>query len=180
MRRIAMWFITTVAVVVLLFTYRTSTMGPAGPAQAARSTGNNAPGIVTEPAPQPAAGGPPHGGDQPAPGAEPSSAPAALPSAGTVSKSGNNLVVNGSFVNTQWGPVQVQVRISGNRITDVTALQVPDGNSKELSAYAVPKLRAKALTAQSADIDVVTGATQTSEGYRSSLQAALDTANFKG
>jgi uncharacterized protein with FMN-binding domain len=64
----------------------------------------------------------------------------------------------------------------------VTALQVPSGNRRdaEINAYAVPQLRTEALAAQSAQIDVVSGATVTSEGYMESLQAALDSAHFKG
>jgi uncharacterized protein with FMN-binding domain len=83
---------------------------------------------------------------------------------------------------TRWGPVQVQVRIGGGKITDVTALQIPNGNRRdlEINSYAVPQLRSEALTAQSAAIDVVSGATVTSEGYINSLQAALDSAHFKG
>jgi uncharacterized protein with FMN-binding domain len=90
-------------------------------------------------------------------------------------------VVNGTVADTRWGPVQVQVHLSGGRIVDVVALRVPDGNrrDREISAYAVPQLRQEALSAQSATIDTVSGATYTSGGYRESLQAALDAAHFK-
>jgi uncharacterized protein with FMN-binding domain len=93
-----------------------------------------------------------------------------------------DLVVNGTVAQTRWGPVQVRVRISGGKITDVTTLQVPNGNRRdaEINSYAVPQLRAEVLAAQSAHVDVVTGATVTSDGYLSSLQAALDSAHFKG
>jgi uncharacterized protein with FMN-binding domain len=76
----------------------------------------------------------------------------------------------------------VQVHIGGGKITDVAALQVPNGNNRdyEINSYAVPQLRSEVLTAQSANIDVVSGATVTSEGYINSLQAALDSAHFKG
>lgn len=180
MRKITMWFIATAAAMVLLFTYRTSTMGTLRPASAPALTGGDAPGIVAAPTPRPAASRPPDNGNQPAlrPSVAPSSPATAVPSAGTVSTSGSDLVVNGSSVSTQFGPVQVQAHISGNRIIDVTALRAPDGMSQQLSAYAVPRLRSQALAAQSANIDVVSGATQTSEGYRSSLQAALDIAHF--
>jgi uncharacterized protein with FMN-binding domain len=180
MRKITMWLAGTAAVVALLFNYRTSTMGPARPTSIAAAPGGT-PGIVAPPVPQPDNSGPPDNGYQPSPGpgAASSSAASPPPSAGTVSKSGSDLVVNGSTVSTLWGPVQVQVHISNDKITDVTALQAPGGISRELSELAVPRLRSWTLAAQSADIDVVSGATQTSESYRTSLQAALDVAQFQ-
>jgi len=86
----------------------------------------------------------------------------------------------GDTVQTQWGPVQVQVTVSGGEITDVTTLQHPSGNSRdeEINAYALPVLRQNVLSAQSADIDLVSGATVTSQGYVGSLQSALDQANL--
>ena len=81
---------------------------------------------------------------------------------------------------TRWGPVQVQITVSGGQITEVTAVQYPSGNPRdqEINAYALPVLRESALSAQSADIDLVSGATVTSEGYVGSLQSALDQANL--
>ena len=89
--------------------------------------------------------------------------------------------MNGTVVQTRWGPVQVQVTIAGGRITDVAALQVPDGNfrDQQINSYAVPRLREEVLSAQSAQIDTVSGATVTSDGYIGSLQAALDAAHFR-
>ncbi|MFF4822331.1 FMN-binding protein [Streptomyces sp. NPDC001312] len=86
--------------------------------------------------------------------------------------------VTGETVQTRWGPVQVRVTLTGGRITDVTALAQPSGNprDREISSYAVPQLRREALAAQSASIDTVSGATYTSDGYRRSLQSALDAA----
>jgi uncharacterized protein with FMN-binding domain len=76
---------------------------------------------------------------------------------------------------TRWGPVQVQVVASSGRITDVVVLQQPNGNSRdyEINSYALPVLRQQVLTAQSANIDGVSGATVTSDGYRESLRSAL-------
>jgi uncharacterized protein with FMN-binding domain len=86
--------------------------------------------------------------------------------------------VTGPVVNTKWGPVQVRVRLAAGRISDVQALQLPHRAvlSQQISAYASPRLRQEALGAQSARIDVVSDATYTSQGYRQSLQAALDAA----
>jgi uncharacterized protein with FMN-binding domain len=90
------------------------------------------------------------------------------------------LTVNGTVADTRWGPVQVQVKISNHRITDVRVLRRPDGNDRdnEINGYALPQLRAEVLQAQSAHIDAVSGATVTSGGYLESLQAALDAAHF--
>jgi uncharacterized protein with FMN-binding domain len=70
----------------------------------------------------------------------------------------------------------VEVRLSGSRIIDINAVRLPDGNQRdvEIAGYAVPQLRQEALSAQSAQIDTVSGATYTSEGYIRSLQSALD------
>ncbi|WP_434451549.1 FMN-binding protein [Lentzea sp. E54] len=79
--------------------------------------------------------------------------------------------VSGPAVNTSEGTVQVQVTFEGTRITDVKALRAPNSNPTRM---ALPLLRESALKAQSADIDTVSGATATSEGYQQSLQAAID------
>ena len=73
--------------------------------------------------------------------------------------------------------MQVRVTLVGSRITDVTALSLPQGgHSGDISSYAGPQLRREALSAQSAGIDTVSGASYTSAGYARSLQSALDKA----
>ncbi|MFC8343996.1 FMN-binding protein [Streptomyces sp. NPDC057280] len=94
-------------------------------------------------------------------------APSASSSGGTSS----GTVVKGTTVNTEKGPVEVQVTFQGEKITAVKMLQQP--NHPQTTA-AVPKLIAATLQAQSADIDTVSGATITSEAYKESLQAAID------
>jgi uncharacterized protein with FMN-binding domain len=83
-------------------------------------------------------------------------------------------------VQTQWGPVQVQVTMEGGRLSDVSVLQYPNGNPRDqqIDAYALPILVQESLDAQSADIDMVSGATVTSDGYLRSLQGALDQAGL--
>ncbi|MGV9623489.1 FMN-binding protein [Streptomyces tendae] len=86
-------------------------------------------------------------------------------------------VLTGDAAQTQYGPVQVRVTVSGGRITDVEALQAPKGGrSDQVTADAVPKLNRAAVAAGNADIDAVSGATYTSAGYTQSLQSALDRA----
>jgi uncharacterized protein with FMN-binding domain len=100
-------------------------------------------------------------------------------SAGSSSSTGTQ-TYTGDTVQTQWGPVQVQIAVSGGQVTEVTTLQHPSGNPRdeEINAYALPVLRESALSAQSADIDLVSGATVTSQGYVGSLQSALDQAHL--
>jgi uncharacterized protein with FMN-binding domain len=88
----------------------------------------------------------------------------------------------GEAASFRWGTVQVQVVVSGGRVTDVVTLQSPDDDrrSQQINQRALPTLRSEALAAQRADIDMVSGATDTSGGYIQSLQAALDQAAGAG
>ncbi|WP_369033357.1 FMN-binding protein [Streptomyces adonidis] len=87
--------------------------------------------------------------------------------------------LTGDSVQTRYGPVQVRVTVKNGKLTDVTAVTYPQENPRDeqINSYAIPQLTREALTAQSADIDTVSGATYTSEGYRQSLQSALDSAS---
>ena len=151
MRRILLALMSTVAAVVLLFGYRTST---------------------------------PH----PAPAA---TAPVAAGSAGTDSSAGSGATatptppssartVTGQTVQTRWGPVQVSITVSDSEVTAVDVVQAPSGNPRDVAINdrAVPVLTQETLDAQSADIDSVSGATVTSDGYTASLQSALDRAGL--
>jgi uncharacterized protein with FMN-binding domain len=86
--------------------------------------------------------------------------------------------VTGDTVQTRWGPVQVRITVKNGKLTDVTAVSYPTDNPRdqEINSFALPRLRSEALQAQSASIDTVSGATYTSDGYRQSLQSALDSA----
>ena len=88
--------------------------------------------------------------------------------------------VPGSVVSTPYGDVQVVAVLHGSRLADVLAARLTDANqhSRDISSGAAPVLRGEALAAQSAHIDMVSGATYTSEGYIESLQAALDEAGL--
>ncbi|MCU1550870.1 MAG: FMN-binding domain protein [Glaciihabitans sp.] len=85
----------------------------------------------------------------------------------------------GSSVQTRFGTVQVQITVSSGKITDVTALHLTDAEQRsvDISNQAAPILRSEVLAAQSASVNVVSGATYTTEGYLTSLQAALDKAS---
>ena len=81
----------------------------------------------------------------------------------------------GSVADAYYGNVQVRVTISGGQITDVVFLQYPDthATSVMINSQAMPYLKQEAIQAQSANVQIVTGATFTSEAFSQSLQAAL-------
>jgi uncharacterized protein with FMN-binding domain len=155
MRRITLWLFSTVAALVLLFSYRTSTNSTATAtvAQAPADSGTTAPA----------------GGATPAPSAS---------SAGSATS--GTKTYTGSVAQTRWGPVQVTVTVTKGKITDVAIPVYPSGNGRdqEINAYALPILRQETLSAQNASINTVSGATVSSNGYLESLQAALDAAHL--
>jgi uncharacterized protein with FMN-binding domain len=85
---------------------------------------------------------------------------------------------SGAAEDTAYGTVQVAAVISGGKIIDIKFLQMPgpEDHSKEVTAFSKDPLKQSTLQKQSASIDFVSGATQTSEGYQQSLQSALDQA----
>jgi uncharacterized protein with FMN-binding domain len=152
--RAAVAIIATVIGVVLLFSFKT-------PAQARPRTPT---ADVSKATPTPS------------PSPSDSSAPTPSPSSGTGLKDGT---YTGQDVYTQFGDVQVKVTISGGKITDVQALQLPFDRprSEEISQYVEQPLHDEVLQAQSAQIDIISGATYTSDAYAQSVQAALDQAH---
>jgi uncharacterized protein with FMN-binding domain len=146
LRRVAVSAFATVTGVLLLLALKPHATAGAGGVTAQRAVPAQAPSAST---PSPAAGG----------------------STGT-------RTVDGDTVQTQYGPVRLRITLTGGKITAVTTLQLPDNNSRdqEIAGFAVPQLTREALTAQSAHIDTVSGATYTSQGYIQSLQSALDRA----
>ena len=86
----------------------------------------------------------------------------------------------GSVASTRFGDVQVQITVADGSITDVAALHLTDadGRSVQISNRAAPVLREEVLQAQSASVQMVSGATYTSEAYLTSLQSAIDQAGL--
>ena len=150
MRRIVLWCMSTLTALVLLFGYHTSTSSQA------------------------AAGGQSSAVTPVQSGSDASSGTA---SSGTSTASST---VTGDEASTRWGPVQVELTVANGSITDVSVLQYPNGNGKDqqINARALPILVQETLDAQSAKIDMVSGATVTSGGYLESLQSALDKAGL--
>ena len=91
-------------------------------------------------------------------------------------------VTDGTYVgagnNNRWGTVQVQVVYSGGQVSDVQILSYPNGarQSVRINQVALPMLVSEALSAQSADVNTISGATYTSKSYKISLQSAIDNA----
>jgi uncharacterized protein with FMN-binding domain len=90
--------------------------------------------------------------------------------------------VNGQPADTRFGPVQVQVQVRAGRIVKADAVDYPQGSGRdqEINSFAIPQLDQETLSAQTAQVDTVSGATYTSDGYRQSLQSALDAAHQAG
>jgi uncharacterized protein with FMN-binding domain len=155
MRRNLVAFLGTVSGLVLLFSYHTS-LDSGGPPTAA--TGPLAPG------------GTPKSG---------TSGSAESESSGTTTTSSPK-TYTGEVAQTRWGPVQVQITVGKGKITAARPTQVPNGNGSDqvINSYAVPILDQEAVQAQSAQIDAVSGATVTSDGYVQSLQSAIDQAQL--
>ncbi len=110
-----------------------------------------------------------------------SSSPATVPGefpmgslAGTLTA--GETTVTGHVANTVYGPVQIQLVMRNSKIVKVAVLQQPMNtiHDIQLGEFAFPKLIGETLTAQTAKIDAVSGASYTSEGYIQSLQSALD------
>jgi uncharacterized protein with FMN-binding domain len=122
----------------------------------------------------PASTGPASNGSAPAATATPSASAKAAGHADSASAR----TITGTVANTQYGPMQVQVTLVGQKITKVTVLQRTDDGSEsnEIDSMAIPQLTSETLAAQSAHIDAVSGASYTSSGYIQSLQSALDKA----
>jgi uncharacterized protein with FMN-binding domain len=99
---------------------------------------------------------------------------------GSSSKTAAAGTYKGTVVQTRFGAVQVQITVSAGKITEVTALQLTDDDrrSVQISSRAAPLLRSEVLSAQTAAVNTISGATVTSNAYLSSLQAAIDAASL--
>jgi uncharacterized protein with FMN-binding domain len=164
MRRITTWLLSTIATLVLLFSYHTSTSSQTAVTAVAQapstagSSGSTDSGTSTD-------SGSSSGGSGSSSGSDSSS---------------SATTYTGDAVSTRFGDVQVQITVENGRITKAEVTQVPwsNGRDQEINAYAVPILNSEAVEAQSASIDMVSGATFTSQGYIGSLQSAIDQASL--
>ena len=209
MRRITLTIVSTVAILVLLFAYKTSrnesvgtaavTAGdantgahiisaatPSAGATANPSTGGNTitvPSTTSDPTTAGSSDGSSPEPNAPSTSAATTSSNTSTSSTATTSSStsaAGPVVVAGDSINTRYGPVQVQVTITNGKITDVTTPVYPqeDRRDQEINSQAIPVLQQEVLAAQGYQIDAVSGATFTSDGFIGSLQSALDAAHF--
>jgi uncharacterized protein with FMN-binding domain len=157
MRRVILAIVSTAAGLVLLLSFKTHSTSAVAPPPAAVSGPGNPPG-------------PSGGGTSAATG---TGTGGSAGGSATVSKT-----VTGDAANTIYGPVQVQLTVSNGKITAVRAVEYPENSPRDaqINAYAIPALNREVLAADSARIDMVSGATYTSNGYLTSLQSALDKA----
>ncbi len=153
MRRIAIAIMGTISGLVLLFSYHTS-----------RNEGS----VAVATSASAVAGSTGSSGSSGSAGAAP--APQAAQGA----------TYTGDSVMTRWGAVQVAITVADGKITAVQAVEYPQNNARDrqINAYALPVLAQEVTQAQSAQIDVVSGATVTSDGYIQSPQSALDQAHL--
>jgi uncharacterized protein with FMN-binding domain len=179
MRRISYWALSTVSAFVLLFGFDASQRGGTGGATTAVISGG-ASGTSSTHANGSNSSGSNSSGSNSSGSNSSGSNSSGSNSSGSNSSGSATKTVTGSVAQTQWGPVQVQLSVSNGSITKVTVLQYPNGNSRdvELANYSLPTLIRETIQSQSAQIDMVSGATYTSTGYIQSLQSALDQANL--
>jgi uncharacterized protein with FMN-binding domain len=182
MRRITLWLLGTITSVVLLFSYHTSTSSAgaapttviAGQASGSGQTGSGTSSGSTS--------GDSSGQSSSGSSGSSSSRSSSGSSSGSSGSSSSTAAKTyaGGTAQTQWGPVQVQITVKNGKITASDVLQVPSGNPRddEINSYAVPVLNSEVVATQNANIDMVSGATVTSDGYIQSLQSALDQAGL--
>jgi uncharacterized protein with FMN-binding domain len=178
MKRIVLFAMTTLTVLVLLFGYHTSTSSRAvasessviAPVLAGGSASTTATSSSTSPSSAAGITAP----------STPTAAPTtAAPGSSSAAASASGTIL-GDSADTRWGPVQVQITVQDGKITAVSVPVYPanNGRDQEINATALPTLVQETLSAQSATIDMVSGATVTSDGYVTSLQSALDKAGL--
>lgn len=152
MRRIITAMLSTITILVLLFSYRTSTDS---------ATVAGSPFVQ-----QPTTSG--------------SAQPGTSNNGGSSTSRSSTATFTGDVASTRWGPVQVQITVQGGKITASRAVQYPQNNNRDamINNYALPILDQEVVRQQSAAIDTISGATVTTDGYLQSLQSAIDQAHL--
>lgn len=174
MKKIIYAVLATVTGLVLLFSYRTSLDAVAPAANAATTTkattGSGTSGSSSGSSTPSTSSGSDSSG----------STSSGSTSSGTATTSSGlkDGTFTGQAADTRYGAVQVAITVSGGTITDVSVPQYPntERRDEQINAQAIPILISETKNAQSAQIDMVSGATFTSDGYTQSLQSAIDQA----
>ena len=162
MRRVILAAVSTISGLVMLLSFKSHDVTTLAPPAAISSA---SPSQTTSGAGSSAAGGSSSSGDS---------------TSTTVSPTSGTTTVTGNAVQTRYGPVEVQITVTEGHVTAAEAIEYPtqSGRDRSINARAIPELNQEVLTAQSAKIDAVSGATYTSTGYITSLQSALDKAGL--
>jgi uncharacterized protein with FMN-binding domain len=160
MLRVILATVSTVAVLVLLLSFKThSTSAITTPPAAVSNSGGPTSGTASGTASTPS--GPPG-------------------TSGSSNSTPTTKSVTGTAAGTIYGPVQVRITVTNGKVTAVDAVEYPENTPRDaqINSYAIPALNQEALSAGSAHIDTVSGASYTSGGYITSLQSALDKAGL--
>ena len=173
MRRVIMAIVSTAIGLVFLLSFKTHTQSALGTPAAALGT------------PTPGSGGTASAGATPSATASSAAPSSAKKGGSTPATSGSgsasaSKTLTGEAIDTIYGPVQVKITVKGGKITAVTATEYPEDTPRDyqINSYAIPALNSETLQASSANIDSISGATYTSQGYIGSLQNALDQAGL--
>jgi hypothetical protein len=152
MRRVILAIVSTVVGLVLLLTFKTHSTSGAGSPPAAVGTPSAGQGGAGQSGTGQGAGG----------------------------STAGATTVTGAAASTIYGPVQVQIMVKGGKVTAAKAVEYPQDTPRDsqINAFAIPVLDREAASVGSAKIDMVSGATYTSQGYLTSLQNALDQAKI--
>ncbi|HWU30791.1 MAG TPA: FMN-binding protein [Microbacterium sp.] len=183
MKRIAYAMLATVSGLVLLFSYRTSTgaeIPTANAAAPAASTGTSGAGTGSGSGTtsNDSASGTDTGSGSGSGSTSGTDGTGSTTGSSTTSSGLKDGTFTGDAADTRYGPVQVQITVSGGSISSVDVVEYPNENprDRQINQQAVPMLVSETTSAQSAQIDMISGATYTSQGYQQSLQSALDQA----
>lgn len=179
MKKIVYAVLATLTGLVLLFSYRTSleAVAPTAAGSIAPKTTTGTSGGTSTSAPS--ASGTGTSASAPSGTSASGSSSSGSSSGGSTTTSGlKDGTFTGQAADTRYGAVQVAITVSGGQITDVSVPQYPntERRDEEINAQAIPILISETKSAQNAQIDMVSGATFTSDGYTQSLQSAIDQA----
>ena len=171
MKKIVYGLLATITGLVLLFSYRTSL----NPVLTAAPLGAANPGAATTPSSSGTGSSNTGSSSGSSTGSGSGSSTKSSPATSSGWKAGT---FTGQTSQTPYGPLQVKITVAGGRITAVDVPVYPQGSGRDqqINSYALPQLVQQTVAAQSANVDMVSGATYTSEGYQQSLQSAIDQA----
>jgi uncharacterized protein with FMN-binding domain len=172
MKRAIFAILVTVTGLVLLLSFKTHATASTTPSViSGTSTGDSSTSTTPSATPTPSASSTPRSGSSTGSSTTSRSTPSASASSASTSKT-----VTGAEAQTRYGPVQVQITVVNGTVTKAVATEYPTDQPRDqqINSYAIPQLQQETVGSSTANIDMVSGATYTSQGYITSLQSALD------